>query len=67
MNSPNISHIPKNRKGALELGLCPCLYCSSEFHSCSNGNRTSCRDTCEYLRIYLDKEEMDLIQIQLRG
>jgi len=67
MNSPNINHIPKNRDGALELGMSPCNFCFSgyiNFCSSINGRFESCFDNCEYWKIFNDKEEMELIRLR---
>ena len=65
MNSPNILHHPLNRKGCLELGLSPCLVCSSGFANYSaNEKISSCYDTCEAFKIYCDKEEMEQIKLK---
>ena len=64
MNSSNITHVPINRRGCLELGLSPCSSCQSGFASSPAHENSSCFDSCEYFRIYCDKEEMDLIQLR---
>ena len=64
MNSPNISHYPLNRQGALELGMYPCEYCYSGYANYSKGICTSCYTSCEYLRIFNNKEEMKQIKIK---
>lgn len=64
MNSPNISHTPLNREGALELGVSPCSYCCSGYANYSMGKTSSCMDTCEYLKIYLDKERLEQIKLK---
>ena len=65
MNSPNISHYPLNRQGALELGESPCEQCYFGYSNYSNGICTCCETSCEYLRIFCDKEKME--QIKLKG
>ena len=63
MNSANIKHIPLNRRGALELGLSPCEYCCTGYSNYNNGVVSSCHATCEYLKIYNDKEKMKEIKL----
>ena len=56
MDSPNIKHVPLNRKGALELGINPCSICNQGYASYSNLGHTSCHDNCTYFTTYLDKD-----------
>lgn len=65
MNSSNIGHYPLNKQGALELGLNPCLYCCSGYSNYSKGAVSSCHASCEYLKIYSNKEKLE--QIKLKG
>lgn len=64
MNSPNITHYPINRRGALELGLCPCTYCYNGFGTYSKDFCYSCHDACEDLKLYYDKEKMEQIKLK---
>lgn len=64
MNSPNITHSPLNREGALELGVSPCKYCYSGWATYSLGKVSSCRDTCEYIKIYFNEERLEQIKLK---
>lgn len=64
MISPNIAHYPLNRMGALELGLDPCTHCNNGFSNFSTLVCITCRDTCNYLKLYYDKERMEQIKLK---
>ena len=57
MDSPNITHIPLNREGAIELGQSPCSVCDVGWGNYSEGKdgkgvSETCHDTCELLKRY---------------
>ncbi len=64
MDSANIGHVPLNRTGALELGVIPCSICNFGFANYCGTTSYSCHDTCEYYKIYFNKEEMEKINIR---
>lgn len=59
MESPNITHVPLNPEGALEMGLIPCDACGSGWGTYSVGTdgaskSRTCRDECEYWKRFID-------------
>ncbi len=57
-SNPNIAMIPLNPIGALDLGLYPCEYCGQGWGMISSeGQHTSCSDTCEYMKRYKDENK----------
>lgn len=64
MDSPNITHVPLNREGAIELGQSPCSVCDTGWGNYSidkdgNGISETCHDTCELLRQYSEQQTKD--------
>lgn len=61
MDSPNITHVPLNREGAIELGQSPCSVCEAGWgnHSVGKDGKgvwKTCHDTCELLKRYSERQ-----------
>ena len=56
MESQNIKHVPLNREGALELGMCPCDICDVSWAIYTENKETKyCRNECDYFKRYIEK------------
>jgi hypothetical protein len=60
--SDNVSLVPLNPMGAVELGLWPCEYCNAGWGIVSSTKSDSCHRTCQYLKDAIEKKSEEFLK-----